>query len=64
MDNLTIASFHKGLIAKEFSAREAAESYFKKIARENPSLNAYLSTAETAALEAADDADARVADER
>ncbi len=64
MDNLTIASFHKGLIAKEFSAREAAESYFKKIARENPSLNAYLSTAETAALEAADDADARVADAR
>ncbi len=62
MENLTIKSFHEGLVAKDFSAREIAEAYLAKIKEQNPSLNAYLSTAEPQALETADAADAAVSE--
>ena len=62
LEHLTIASFHKGLLAKEFSAREAADAYLAKIKARNGELNAYLSTAEAQAHEAAEAADAAVAE--
>jgi len=60
--NLTIKSFHEGLVAKKFSAREVTESYLAKIKTQNADLNAYLSVAEPQALEAADAADALVSE--
>lgn len=60
--DLTISGFHKGLVAKEFSAQEITESYLAKIKSENAGLNAYLSVAEERAIEAAKAADALVAD--
>jgi aspartyl-tRNA(Asn)/glutamyl-tRNA(Gln) amidotransferase subunit A len=60
--DLTIKKFHDGLLAKEFSAREVAESYFARIKKSDLEINAYLSTAESQALEAADAADALIND--
>jgi aspartyl-tRNA(Asn)/glutamyl-tRNA(Gln) amidotransferase subunit A len=62
IQDLTIKKFHSGLLAKKFSAREVAESYFARIKKSDASINAYLSTAEPQALEAADAADALVSD--
>jgi aspartyl-tRNA(Asn)/glutamyl-tRNA(Gln) amidotransferase subunit A len=60
--DLTIKKFHEGLLAKEFSAREVAESYFARIKKTDIDINAYLSTAEPQALKAADAADALVSE--
>jgi aspartyl-tRNA(Asn)/glutamyl-tRNA(Gln) amidotransferase subunit A len=62
IQNLTIKKFHDGLLAKEFSAREVAESYFAHIKKDDVAINAYLSTAKPQALEAAAAADALVSD--
>jgi aspartyl-tRNA(Asn)/glutamyl-tRNA(Gln) amidotransferase subunit A len=60
-NDLTIKQFHDGLRAKKFSAREVAEGFFARIKNGDTEIGSYLSTAESAALEQADDVDAIIA---
>ncbi len=60
-NTLTIKDFHKRLLNKEFSAREAADACFKEIAARDGDIGAYLSIAEDSAREAADAVDNAVA---
>ena len=48
--NLTIKSFHDGLVKKKFSALEIAKEFFKRIASTNEDIGAYLSLNEERAL--------------
>lgn len=61
LHNLTIASFHEGLLQKEFSALEVTQAYFSHIARTDKEIGAYLSIAEPQALRAAEETDLALA---
>ncbi|MDR3582242.1 MAG: Asp-tRNA(Asn)/Glu-tRNA(Gln) amidotransferase subunit GatA [Candidatus Pacebacteria bacterium] len=50
LGDFTIKKFHDGLLAKKFSAREAAQAYFKHIKERDLEVGAYLSLAEESAL--------------
>jgi aspartyl-tRNA(Asn)/glutamyl-tRNA(Gln) amidotransferase subunit A len=63
LHNLTIKKIHEGLLAKEFSALEVAQAHFGRIKEHNPSLNAYLSTAEESAAREAEAVDLAIAKE-
>jgi aspartyl-tRNA(Asn)/glutamyl-tRNA(Gln) amidotransferase subunit A len=54
----TIRSFHEGLLARDFSALEATEEYFKKIESEDKSVGAFLSLLKDEAFVAAGKVDA------
>lgn len=59
LHNLTITSFHEGLMKKHFSCREVTEAYFSRIKERDPEIGAYLSLREEEAIreaEAVDDA--------
>jgi len=60
-DNLTITKFHECLVNKEFTALEAAEAYYARIREKDPSICAYLSTREEAALREAETVDLAIA---
>jgi aspartyl-tRNA(Asn)/glutamyl-tRNA(Gln) amidotransferase subunit A len=60
--NWTIASVRAAIAAKKSSAREIAEDYFKRIAANNPGLNAYLTLSEERAYAQAKRVDAMVAE--
>jgi aspartyl-tRNA(Asn)/glutamyl-tRNA(Gln) amidotransferase subunit A len=57
----TISSVKDSLAAKKISARELAAEHFRKIATENPKLNAFLALSEERAYAQADKVDAMVA---
>jgi len=61
INGLTIEGFRKGLLAKEFSAREAARAHFEAIGAKNGDLNAYLHLSEARAFETAGIVDQMVA---
>jgi len=61
LHDLTIKTFHKGLINKEFSAHEMTQEFFDYIEKENPEINAYLSLCKRLALDQAEEADLKVA---
>lgn len=57
LHNLTIRTFHEGLMAKNFSALEVVQAYFKHIAQIDPEIGAYLSLGEEAAVRDAEKID-------
>jgi len=61
LHDLTIRSFHEGLLNKEFSAFEIAKSYFDWIAEKDKEIGAYLSLRKDEALSAAAAVDTKVA---
>lgn len=58
---LSVAQIQAGLIAKEFSAKEVAESSLARIASADKAVHAFLETTEEAALAAAARVDAAIA---
>jgi len=58
----TIAELCQGLENKQFSSREITEAYLQRIEEVDPIINAYITVTSEAALQAADQADARRAD--
>jgi aspartyl-tRNA(Asn)/glutamyl-tRNA(Gln) amidotransferase subunit A len=58
---LTIAAAKKSLRAREFSARELVRAHLDAVTRLNPTLNAFITVTEDAALAQADAADAALA---
>ncbi len=60
-DNWTVASIREALAARKISARELTQEYFRRIERENPRLNAYLTLSQERAYAQADKIDALVA---
>ncbi len=60
LHKLTIKSAQDGFAKKDFSARELADEYLKKIAEKNPEINAYLEIYDDV-LEQADAADKKMA---
>lgn len=61
LSELTIKSFHDGLLNKKFSALEIAQDCFARIKKEDAKINAFLSTAEETALRQAEAVDLAVA---
>jgi aspartyl-tRNA(Asn)/glutamyl-tRNA(Gln) amidotransferase subunit A len=61
LSNLTIKSFHEGLIKKEFSAAEITEFFFKNIDKKNKEIKAYLSLEKNKALKQAEKVDSALA---
>jgi aspartyl-tRNA(Asn)/glutamyl-tRNA(Gln) amidotransferase subunit A len=59
--DLTIKSFHDGLLDKKFSALEIAQASFDHIKKHNPEINAFLSLAEETAAREAEAVDLAVA---
>jgi aspartyl-tRNA(Asn)/glutamyl-tRNA(Gln) amidotransferase subunit A len=59
--NWTVASVREALTARKISARELTQEYFRRIERENPRLNAYLTLSQERAYAQADRIDALVA---
>jgi len=59
--DLTIKKFHAGLLEKKFSALEITQASFEHIKRQNPEINAFLSTAEASAVAQAEKVDIAVA---
>lgn len=59
--NLTIKSFHEKLLNKEFTALEAAQSFFASIKERDSDIGAYLSLREEAALREAEAVDIAIA---
>ena len=57
LNNLTIRKFHDGLLKKEFSAVEVAESFFDFIKTKDPEIKAYLSLEKDEAINQAKKAD-------
>ena len=62
LHDLTITKFHDGLLSREFSAHEIAESYFAHIAEHDKRLHAYLSLFKDDALAQANKVDVAVAE--
>ncbi len=58
---LSVAEIQAGLAAKEFSAKEVAQSSIARIAEADAAVHAFLETTEEAALKAAERVDAAVA---
>ncbi len=61
LHDLTIRKFHDGLMNKEFTALEIAESFFEYIGERDKDVGAYLSVAKDQALKQAEQADLAVA---
>ena len=61
LHELTIKSFHDGLLNKEFSALEITQAYFARIKVQDPEIHAYLSTAEESAVREAEAVDLAIA---
>ena len=61
LNELTISDAHRGLKAKEFSARELTDDCLVAIKEKNGKLNAYLTIFEESALEHAREADLKIA---
>jgi len=59
--NLTIRKFHNGLMNKQFSAFEAAESFFKYIEEKDEQIGAYLRLTKDLALSQAERVDIELA---
>jgi len=57
----TVESVRQAVLTKKASAREIAGEYYKRIAAQNPKLNAYLTLCEARAYEQADRVDAMAA---
>jgi aspartyl-tRNA(Asn)/glutamyl-tRNA(Gln) amidotransferase subunit A len=57
ISGMTISKAHKGLIEKEFSAKELAESFLKRIEKEDKKISAFVSICEDSAIESAKKAD-------
>ena len=61
LENLTIKSFHDGLVSKKFSAREIAQAHFAHIKKADTNIGAYLRLSEESALREAENVDLAVA---
>ncbi len=61
LKNLTIKSFHEGLIAKKFSAVEVTREFFSHIKETDKNIGAYLSLNEEGSIKTADRVDEAVA---
>ena len=61
LNNLTIKSFHEGLIKKEFSAAEITESFFDHIDKKDKEIKAYLSLKKDKAMNQAEKVDSALA---
>jgi aspartyl-tRNA(Asn)/glutamyl-tRNA(Gln) amidotransferase subunit A len=61
LHELTIKSFHDGLLDKKFSALEVTQAYFDRIKEKDPEIHAYLSTAEQSAIRQAETVDLAIA---
>ncbi len=61
LHNLTIKSFHEGLVKKTFSALEVAQTFFKYIKDTDPKIGAYLSLNEENAIRDAEQVDLTIA---
>ncbi len=59
--NLTIKSFHEGLLEKKFSALEVTQAHFEEIKKNDGATHAYLTLLEDSALREAEAADLAVA---
>lgn len=59
--NLTIEKAHQGLLKKDFSARELAESYFQKIENEDKKIHSYLTLCRDSAILQAKETDEMIA---
>jgi len=59
--NLTISKVHQGLINKEFSAFDLAQSFFEKIQLKNPEIFSYLTLNKEQALHQAKEVDEMIA---
>jgi aspartyl-tRNA(Asn)/glutamyl-tRNA(Gln) amidotransferase subunit A len=64
LNNLTIKSFHEGLIDKKFSALEVTQEYFKRIKLHDSKIGAYLSTFEENAVKTAERTDIAIAENK
>jgi aspartyl-tRNA(Asn)/glutamyl-tRNA(Gln) amidotransferase subunit A len=63
LENLTIKSFHEGLVKKKFSALEIAQATFKHIKETDKKIGAYLNLREEAAIKEAEAVDVAIAKE-
>jgi aspartyl-tRNA(Asn)/glutamyl-tRNA(Gln) amidotransferase subunit A len=61
LHNLTIKSFHEGLVKKTFSALEVTQAFFKYIKDTDPKIGAYLSLNEENAIRDAEQVDLAIA---
>ncbi|MDD5568798.1 MAG: Asp-tRNA(Asn)/Glu-tRNA(Gln) amidotransferase subunit GatA [Candidatus Pacebacteria bacterium] len=61
LNKLTVKKARKALDRQDFSAKELAESFFKKIKNEDPKIRAYLSLTEELAMKQAAGADKMIA---
>jgi aspartyl-tRNA(Asn)/glutamyl-tRNA(Gln) amidotransferase subunit A len=61
LHELTIKSFHEGLLNKKFSAFEIVQAFFKHIKETDKTIMAYLSLAEESALKDAEQVDLAIA---
>lgn len=59
--NLTLASFHAGLLKKEFRALEVAQAYYARIQERDGEIGAYLSLGEEEAMRTAEAVDLAIA---
>ena len=55
--DFTIKDIHNGLIKKEFSAREVAQSYLKQIKSEDEKIGAFLRLSKDLAFKQAEEVD-------
>jgi aspartyl-tRNA(Asn)/glutamyl-tRNA(Gln) amidotransferase subunit A len=62
INDLTIKSFHEGLLSKEFSAFEIAEEFFSRIEEKDKDINAYLRLTKDLALSYANKVDVELAE--
>jgi aspartyl-tRNA(Asn)/glutamyl-tRNA(Gln) amidotransferase subunit A len=61
--DLTVKTFHEGLLNKKFSALEITQAFFNRIKNHDKEIGAYLSLAEESAVRAAETVDLAVAKE-
>jgi aspartyl-tRNA(Asn)/glutamyl-tRNA(Gln) amidotransferase subunit A len=58
--DLTLKTFHDGLVKKEFRALEVAQAYYARIKELDPKIEAYLSLGEEQAMRSAEEVDLAV----
>src|SRR5579862_6545795 len=61
LHNLTIKSFHDGLVNKDFSALEVTQAHFARIKEKDSEIKAFLSLAEESAAREAEAVDVKIA---
>jgi len=62
LHNLTIKSFHEGLLSKKFSALEITMAFFRHLKETDKKIGAYLSLSEESALRQAEKVDLAIAE--